>query len=86
MTKTLAKELGAQGVRVNCISPGAIDTEATLTGVPADVLAKATQAQAIGRQGHTTDLIGPLLFLASEQSAFVTGQTLIVDGGVCFLG
>jgi 3-oxoacyl-[acyl-carrier protein] reductase len=86
MTKTLAKELGKDGVRVNCIAPGAIDTEATLTGVPADVLARAVAGQAIGRQLHTGDLVGTLLFLVSDLSGAVTGQTIIADGGVTFAG
>ncbi|MGX1675513.1 SDR family NAD(P)-dependent oxidoreductase [Streptomyces sp. NPDC055400] len=86
MTKSLAKELGKDGVRVNCIAPGAIDTEATLTGVPADVLTRAVAGQAIGRQLHTGDMVGVLLFLAGDQSAALTGQTLIADGGVCFVG
>ncbi len=86
MTKTLAKELGKDGVRVNCIAPGAIDTEATLTGVPTDILAKAVAGQAIPTQLHTSDLVGTLLFLVSDLSKYVTGQTIIADAGVCFLG
>jgi 3-oxoacyl-[acyl-carrier protein] reductase len=86
MTKTLAKELGKDGVRVNCIAPGAIDTEATLTGVPEDVLSRAVAGQAMARQLHTDDLVGTLLFLVSDQSGPITGQTLIADGGVCFTG
>jgi NAD(P)-dependent dehydrogenase (short-subunit alcohol dehydrogenase family) len=86
MTKSLAKELGKDGVRVNCIAPGAIDTEATLSGVPEDVLARAVAGQAMARQLHTGDLVGTLLFLVSDLSGPVTGQTLIADGGVCFVG
>jgi NAD(P)-dependent dehydrogenase (short-subunit alcohol dehydrogenase family) len=86
MTKTLARELGQDGVRVNCIAPGAIDTEATLTGVPQDVLARAVVGQAMARQLHAGDLVGTLLFLVSEASGPITGQTLIADGGVCFTG
>jgi 3-oxoacyl-[acyl-carrier protein] reductase len=86
MTKTLANELGKDGVRVNCIAPGATETEALTTGVPADVLQKATAGQAIQRLGQTTDLVGTLIFLLSDQSAMVTGQTIVVDGGVCFAG
>jgi NAD(P)-dependent dehydrogenase (short-subunit alcohol dehydrogenase family) len=86
MTKTLAKELGKDGVRVNCIAPGAIDTEATLTGVPEDVLARAVSGQAIAKQLHTHDLVATLLFLVSDRSGPITGQTIIADGGVCFTG
>jgi 3-oxoacyl-[acyl-carrier protein] reductase len=73
-------------VRVNCIAPGAIDTEATLTGVPAEVLARAVAGQAFGGQLHPSDLVGTLLFLASDMSGAVTGQTIIADGGVTFTG
>jgi len=86
MTKTLAKELGKDQVRVNCIAPGAIDTEATLTGVPEEVLSRAVAGQALQRQLHTQDLVGTLLFLAGPASGAVTGQTIIADGGVTFVG
>jgi NAD(P)-dependent dehydrogenase (short-subunit alcohol dehydrogenase family) len=86
LTKSLAKELGADNIRVNCIAPGAIDTEATLTGVPKEALDRLATMQLIKRQGHTDDLVEPLLFLVSDRSAFMTGQVLVVDGGVVLQG
>lgn len=86
LTKSLAKELGADGIRVNCIAPGAVDTEATLSGVPSEVLARLSDMQLVKRQGHVEDMVGPLLFLASDQSGFMSGQVLVVDGGVVLSG
>ncbi|MCW2613699.1 MAG: hdhA 1 [Frankiales bacterium] len=86
MTKSLAKELGADGIRVNCIAPGAIDTEATVSTVPSEVLSRLADMQLVKRQGHVADMVGPLLFLASDQSAFVSGQVLVADGGVILNG
>ena len=80
-TKAAAVELGPQGIRVNCIAPGAIATERTAAeaGDYAGTWAKVTPLR---RVGTPADLTGPLLFLVSEAAAFVTGQTLWVDGGV----
>jgi 3-oxoacyl-[acyl-carrier protein] reductase len=86
LTKSLAKELAADNIRVNCIAPGAIDTEATLTGVPQEALDRLATMQLIKRQGHTDDLVEPLIFLVSDRSAFMTGQVLVVDGGVVLQG
>lgn len=79
-TKVAAVELGPHGIRVNCIAPGAIATERTAAeaGDYAGTWAKVTPLR---RVGTPADLVGPLLFLTSEASAFVTGQTLWVDGG-----
>ena len=86
LTKSLAKELGPDNIRVNAIAPGAIDTEATLSGVPQEALDRLATMQLVKRQGHTDDLVEPLLFLVSDRSAFMTGQILSVDGGVIFNG
>lgn len=80
-TKVAAVELGPHGIRVNCIAPGAIATERTAAeaGDYAGTWAKVTPLR---RVGTPEDLTGPLLFLISDAAAFVTGQTLWVDGGV----
>lgn len=80
-TKVAAVELGPSGIRVNCIAPGAIATERTASeaGDYAGTWAKVTPLR---RVGTPEDLTGPLLFLVSEAAAFVTGQTIWVDGGV----
>lgn len=83
MTKALSRELGPSGVTVNALAPGLTLSDSILAN-PAHV--EATRAQviasrAIPRDGYPEDLLGALLFLASDESAFVTGQTLVVDGG-----
>lgn len=79
-TKVAAVELGPHGIRVNCLAPGAIATERTAleAGDYAATWAAVTPLRRVGTPG---DLCGPLLFLVSEAAAFVTGQTLWVDGG-----
>jgi len=80
-TKVAAVELGPHGIRVNCIAPGAIATERTATEA-GDYAATWSAVTPLRRVGTPDDLTGPLLFLCSEAAAFVTGQTLWVDGGV----
>jgi NAD(P)-dependent dehydrogenase (short-subunit alcohol dehydrogenase family) len=81
LTKTLAKSFGDMGIRVNAIAPGGIATEASLNK-SVNLFADASiQQQCIKRPGQTSDLIGPLLFLASEASGYMSGQTLVIDGG-----
>lgn len=80
-TKVAAVELGPHGIRVNCIAPGAIATARTAAEAP-DYAATWARVTPLRRVGVPEDLAGPLLFLISEAAAFVTGQTLYVDGGV----
>ncbi|MGV8985846.1 MAG: SDR family NAD(P)-dependent oxidoreductase [Cypionkella sp.] len=80
-TKVAASELGPHGIRVNCIAPGAIATERTAAEA-GDYAATWSPLTPLRRIGTPQDLVGPLLFLISEAAAFVTGQTLYVDGGV----
>jgi len=79
LTRVLARELGPVGIRVNALAPGFIETEGTLglsASAPYDV-----SATPLGRVGQPDDLLGALTFLVSDESAFVTGQTLLVNGG-----
>jgi 3-oxoacyl-[acyl-carrier protein] reductase len=79
LTRALARELGPAGIRVNALAPGFIDTEGTRAlagGEPYDA-----SATPLDRVGEPTDLLGALTFLLSDASAFVTGQTLLVNGG-----
>ncbi|MEY4983647.1 MAG: hypothetical protein RIR62_1913 [Pseudomonadota bacterium] len=80
-TKVAAVELGPQGIRVNCVAPGAIATERTAAeaGDYAGTWARVTPLR---RVGTPQDITGPVLFLCSPAAGFVTGQTLWVDGGV----
>ena len=83
LTRALARELGPDGVRVNCVVPGAIRTEHEVEREPdADAVARAVlPLQALPRRGLSDDVAGTFVYLASEESAFVTGQALRVDGG-----
>lgn len=80
-TKVAASELGPHGIRVNCIAPGAIATDRTASEA-GDYAATWSPLTPLRRIGTPQDLVGPLLFLISDAAAFVTGQTLYVDGGV----
>ena len=80
-TKVAAVELGPHQIRVNCIAPGAIATERTAAEA-GDYAATWARVTPLRRVGTPQDLTGPLLFLISEAAAFVTGQTIYVDGGV----
>jgi NAD(P)-dependent dehydrogenase (short-subunit alcohol dehydrogenase family) len=81
LTVNLAAELGPQGVRVNAIAPGFIDTEATRAVTPPKLLETMVRRTPIPRIGQTSDLTGMVLFLLSDEAAFVTGQIIGVDGG-----
>lgn len=80
-TKSAAVELGGHGIRVNCVAPGAIATERTAEESP-DYEGEWSPITPLGRVGTPADIAGPVLFFASEAAAYVTGQTLWVDGGV----
>lgn len=86
MTKTLARELGPHGITVNAVAPGVIDTEATRMVVPEDVLEKGLQNTSLRRIGHPQDLAPVVAFLCSEGASYITGQTIVVDGGITMLG
>lgn len=82
MARNLALEWGHANVRVNCIAPGLVRTDmARALWEDPDKLRAALRAYPIGRIGEPADIAGAALFLASPAGAFVTGQTLVVDGG-----
>lgn len=82
LTKTLASELGPQGVRVNAILPGPFDTPLTQQIKADDKWWNAyAEKTALGRWGHLHEIAGPVLFLASDASTYVTGHSQLVDGG-----
>jgi len=90
MTKALALELGPKGVRVNSVSPGMIDTPwAAAMGLPADDLKTMSEGMKafaetlpVPRMGQPADVAAAVVFLASNNSAYITGSSLPVDGGV----
>jgi 3-oxoacyl-[acyl-carrier protein] reductase len=79
LTRVLAFELGPMGIRVNCVAPGATPPDPSL--VPAAILAQIP----LGRVGLPRDLAGACAFLTSADAAFITGQTLLVNGGAVAL-
>ena len=80
MTKGLAKEVGPFGVRVNVIAPGFVITDATRNR-PVEWQQSFLKARAISREQRPDDLVGTTLYLLSDLSGFVSGQTIVVDGG-----
>lgn len=82
-TRSLARELGPRGIRVNCVMPGAIQTEEELAAFPdqAEVERIVLKNQILQRRGHSGDIADVVSFLIGPDSSFVTGQTLCADGG-----
>jgi len=80
LTKTWAKELGRYNINVNAVAPGAIDTE-MFASVPEDHRKAFVEKIPLGRIGLPEDIANLCAFLASEESSFITGQTIIADGG-----
>ncbi|HJQ86015.1 MAG TPA: SDR family oxidoreductase [Propionibacteriaceae bacterium] len=82
MTNSLARELGAYGITVNCVRPGMVATEVERAVNPTvEIRERAVSQQCISRGMVPTDLVGIMLFLATPASAFITGQTIACDGG-----
>jgi 3-oxoacyl-[acyl-carrier protein] reductase len=81
LSKTLASELGSYGIRVNCVSPGLVDPTASSAATKEDVKDQLKSLTPLKRIATPNDITGPLLFLASDWSQFMTGQVLTVDGG-----
>ena len=81
LAKSLAKELGSRNIRVNAVAPGLIETAMTekMTDEQRDFLLKQT---ALGRPGKPEDISGVVTFLCSEAAGYITGQALVVDGGI----
>jgi 3-oxoacyl-[acyl-carrier protein] reductase len=80
-TKALAKELGPRGVRVNAIAPGYIDTELT-QGLPEELRELLLANTPLGRLGDPRDVATAVRFLCSDEASFVTGEVMLVDGGL----
>jgi NAD(P)-dependent dehydrogenase (short-subunit alcohol dehydrogenase family) len=83
-TRALARELGEHGIRVNTLAPGFTMSDTVMSENPGHVQTardRAIQSRALRRDEHPQDLLGALVFLASADSDFITGQTLAVDGG-----
>lgn len=81
-TRSLAREVGGHGITVNAIAPGAVVPDAGLSEVARDRVQQIVEHQSVKRPQRPEDLVGTILFLASEQSDFISGQIFTVDGGL----
>ena len=81
MTKSIASELGEFGIRANCIAPGLTDTEMLLT-MPNEVIEDAVKNSDMKRVGKPLEIAQVAVYLASDLSSYITGQTIRVDGGL----
>jgi len=83
MTQTLAFEVGGEGIRVNAIAPGLVETKFASAIVQNDVMRNMVVGRTpLGRHAQAHEIAGAALFLASDASSFVNGHTLVVDGGL----
>jgi 3-oxoacyl-[acyl-carrier protein] reductase len=80
-SKSLSKEVGSRGIRVNCIAPGFIDTDMT-HAVNEDIRRAWVEQIPLKRAGKPEDVANAALFLASDLSTYITGQVIGVDGGM----
>lgn len=80
-SKSLAREVGSRGITVNCVAPGFIDTDMT-RALPEETRKTFEAQTALGKFGEAQDVANAVLFLASEQANYITGQTLHVNGGM----
>jgi 3-oxoacyl-[acyl-carrier protein] reductase len=81
LSKSVAREYASRGVLVNCVAPGFIETDMT-RGLPDDARTALLQDIALGRLGRPDDIAGAVVFLASDLAGYITGQVVVVDGGM----
>lgn len=83
LARSLAGEWGPKNVRVNCIAPGLVKTDfARALWENEDLLKRRTATTPLRRIGEPHEIAGAVVYLASDASAFMTGQTIVIDGGV----
>ena len=81
LTKTLAREYASRGVTVNAVAPGFIETDMT-SGLPEQAKQSIVAQTPLGRQGTAEEVAAAVIFLASDEAAYVTGQVIRVNGGM----
>ena len=81
MTKTLSRELGASGIRVNAVAPGVIDTEMN-KNVPSEILDERLENTSLKRMGDPKEVSDVIAFLLSDMSSYINGQVIRIDGGM----
>lgn len=84
MSKSLAQEVASRGITVNCVAPGFIETAMTDV-LSDDIKSKLLSGIPVGRLGHVDDISAACVYLASDEAAYVTGQTLHVNGGMAMI-
>jgi len=84
LTRSAACDLGPQGIRVNAVCPGSVLTEGVRINVTPDMMAKRIAQAPLGRMGEVSDIASATLFLASDESSFMTSEAMLVDGGVTY--
>ncbi|WP_243373157.1 3-oxoacyl-ACP reductase FabG [Geotalea sp. SG265] len=80
-TRSLAREVGPMGIRANVVAPGLIETE-MIAAMKPDVVERIVKSSSLGRIGRAEEVAGAVAFLASDQASYITGQCLVVDGGI----
>jgi len=85
LTRGLSKELAARRIRVNCVSPGMIDTTFHDTFTSAEVRKAVAGRTSVGREGTPQDIANAVLFLASDASSYITGESIEINGGLYFV-
>jgi NAD(P)-dependent dehydrogenase (short-subunit alcohol dehydrogenase family) len=86
LAKAMARELGADGIRVNCVTPGLIQTDITGGKLTDEMRQEILKGIPLGRLGNAEDVAGVYLFLASDLSAYLTGAVIDVNGGMLIHG
>jgi 3-oxoacyl-[acyl-carrier protein] reductase len=82
LIRSLAKEFGSDGIRVNGVSPGLVDTERAMSNYPDDFVERTTKSTPLGRVGTPQEVADACCFLSSDKASFITGQILHVNGGL----